>query len=238
MGIIRQVQIFGDSILKGVMLDSNSKRYYFSKEDNIEELEKILPVSIKNNSKFGSTIEYGSKQLQGFLDKGLRCDIALIEYGGNDCDYNWDEVSDNPGGEHYPNTPPRLFEETFRFMLEKIKNAGIRPLVMSLPPVDAQRYFKWITRKGQSKANILKFLGDIEHIYRFQELYSNIATKVAYETGSLFVDVRNSFLLSRDFKAMICDDGIHPNAEGHKLINQAFVDFARLYNKNSKYRPV
>jgi acyl-CoA thioesterase-1 len=233
MEAIRQVQVFGDSILKGVMLDNKSMRYFISKENGVDDLERALPVNIKNNSKFGGTVEYGYKQLQNFLDKGLHCDIALIEYGGNDCDYNWDEVSDDPDRAHFPHTPIKLFEETLRKMVEKVKKAGILPLMMSLPPVDAQRYFAWITRKGQSKANILKFLGDIEHIYRFHELYSNIITRVAYDTNSLFVDVRRYFLLSRNFKDLICDDGIHPNAEGHKLINQAFIDFALSY-KNSR----
>jgi len=233
MDVVTQVQIFGDSILKGVMLDEKSMRYFISKENGVNDLERTLQVNIVNNSKFGSTVEYGYKQLQNFLDKGLRCDIALIEYGGNDSDYNWDEVAEDPDRPHFPHTPMKQFEETLRRMVESVKKAGILPLMMSLPPVDAQRYFAWITRKGQSKENILKFLGDIQHIYRFHELYSNIVTRVAYETKSLFVDVRSYFLISRNFRALICEDGIHPNAEGHKLIRQAFVDFA-LKLKNSR----
>ena len=32
------------------------------------------------------------------------------------------------------------------------------------------------------------------------------------------LNLRDAFLVARDFKSLLCVDGIHPSAEGHKLI--------------------
>jgi len=226
--LTKKIAVYGDSILKGVMLDKISQKYYFSKESVVTSVEKWLPFHIQNNSKFGCTIQRGYHQLKSSLDKGLDCEIVLLEYGGNDCDYDWDAVSANPEEIHFPHTPLILFEQTYRKIIFELKDHGIKPLLMSLPPIDADKYFNWITRSGLKKENILKLLGDVQMIYRFQELYSNTISRVAAETGSLFVDVRRCFLDKHNFKELICDDGIHPNVEGHKLINQAFMDFASV----------
>ncbi|HZK69982.1 MAG TPA: SGNH/GDSL hydrolase family protein [Clostridia bacterium] len=229
MNLKKQIAVYGDSILKGIMLDKDSHKYYFSKESVAKSVEELLPVHIQNNSKFGCNIQKGYQQLKSALDKGLNCDIVLLEYGGNDCDYDWAEVSTKPKENHLPHTPIDLFEQTYREIIFELKEHNIKPLMMSLPPIDAEKYINWITRNGLSKENITKWLGDVQMIYRFQELYSNTVSRVAAETGSQFVDVRSRFLDKHNFKELICDDGIHPNAEGHKLISQTFMDFASAY---------
>lgn len=228
MDIIRQISIFGDSVLKGVMLDK-ADRYFASPEGAAVMIEKDLPVLVRNHSRFGCTITKGYDQLTAALDKGINCDIVLLEFGGNDCDYDWAAVSAAPDVHHLPHTPIVVFEQVYRKMLDALTRHGIKPLMMSLPPVDAEKYVNWISRNGLSKENIIRWLGDTQMVYRFQELYSNTVARLAAETGNLFVDVRSRFLDRHDFKQLICDDGVHPNSEGHKLIQQAFVDFAAIH---------
>ena len=114
-------------------------------------------------------------------------------------------------------------------MLTTLKDPAIQPSLMSLPPMDAEKYLSWITRAGLNRENILKCLGDTQMIYRFQELYSHTIMMLAYETKSLFVDVRAAFLDKHNYKDLLCDDGIHPNEEGHQLIKQVFSQFADAY---------
>ena len=66
-------------------------------------------------------------------------------------------------------------------------------------------------------------------IYRFQELYSQAAEKVARDTGTLLIDVRSVFLDKHNFRELICEDGIHPSEEGHRLIRNTFREFAGRY---------
>ncbi|SDN94996.1 SGNH/GDSL hydrolase family protein [Acetanaerobacterium elongatum] len=232
MNIVKQVQIYGDSIMKGILLDAQSKKYYPMAENTAELFKEDFSVEINNRSKFGCTIQKGHEQLKKSLDKGLACDMVLLEYGGNDSDYNWEEVSAAPEAKHQPHTPIKLFESIYRSMILELKEHNIIPLVMSLPPIDGEKYLKWITRNGLSEQNILRFLGDVQMIYRFQELYSLTATRIAYECGAMFVDVRSAFLDKHNYKELICEDGIHPNKTGHQLIQQTLISFAEGHLKN------
>lgn len=222
-----KVQIFGDSVMRGVILDDATKRYRFAPAVNFERFEDAFHFSIDNRSKFGCTVEKGYRLLRKALGCGQPSDYALLEFGGNDCDFNWAEVAAEPDKPHLPHTPPDEFRKLLSTMVKDLKASGIQPIIMSLPPIDAERYFNWITRDGLSREKILAFLGDVQQIYRYQELYSNLATQTALQTGCLFVDVRSAFLqVSRCFKDLLCEDGIHPSQQGQTLIYQVFSDFA------------
>ena len=107
-----------------------------------------------------------------------------------------------------------------------LARAGKKVVMMSLPPLEPNRYLKWISQNDEQKQNsILKFLGDVDIIYRRQEMYSNTVTKVAYKNGCDFVDVRQKFLQSDNFPDLMCLDGIHANERGQKVMIDAFVDY-------------
>ncbi len=220
------LDIFGDSIMKGVLLDDSTQRYVLSSCSPSAEFAKETNVDVNNRSVFGCTVTKGSKLVSSAIEKGkMGEDLVLIEYGGNDCNYNWKDISEQPDIFHDPVTPLKLFEKLYSELIESVKSVGATPIIMSLPPIDAQKYFNWITKDGLSAANILKWLGDVQMIYRFQELYSNAISKIAYKTNSLFIDVRSYFLDKHNYGELLCSDGIHPNSEGQKLITQAMTDF-------------
>ena len=115
-------------------------------------------------------------------------------------------------------------------MIHLLKKNGILPIIMSLPPIDAQRYFDWFCRPGLDKHAILEWLGgDIQTIYRHQEMYSNALCRTALENHVPLVDVRTPFLAAKNCRDLLCIDGIHPNHEGHRLIGQVFGEFAATH---------
>ncbi len=222
------LNIFGDSIMKGVLLDDRSEKYVLSSSSPGDEIARNMHINVDNRSVFGCTVVKGTKLVSTAIEKGRVDDngSVLIEYGGNDCNFAWKDVSEYPDCSHDPVTPLKTFEKLYCEMIERVKEAGSTPIIMSLPPIDAPRYLKWITKDGLSADNILKWLGDISMIYRFQELYSNTIAKIAYRTNTLFVDVRAYFLDKHNYGELLCADGIHPNKEGQKLITQAMIDFS------------
>jgi lysophospholipase L1-like esterase len=104
------------------------------------------------------------------------------------------------------------------------KNGG-RPVLLNLPPIDPKRYFRWIS-KGLDKTNILAFLGEIETIYRWQEMYSKEVEELAVKEKIPFIDIRSGFLNKKNFSDYLCADGIHPNEKGHLLISRAIRESA------------
>ncbi len=212
--------IFGDSILRGVIWDENAGRYRFSKA--LDMSSACAPLQVMNRAKFGCTIDRGISIVRDTLKRREPMKYAIVEYGGNDCDFNWQNVSDRPGIPHIPNTELSRFKLLYKDTIRALLDRGIRPILMTLPPLDAARYLNWITRNGPSKERIMEFLGDTQRIYRFQELYSNAVAEVAKTMKCTLVDVRSAFLQSWDFTTLICLDGIHPNEEGQKVITNEF----------------
>ena len=177
-----------------------------------------------NRAHFGYTVDKGQTVLRKDLQKGLDCDIAVIEFGGNDCDFNWSEVARAPESVHHPHTPIGQFLDAVSQMAKSLKDAGVKPVLMSLPPLDAQRYLNFIGRLGNNTTNILHWLGDVNRIYRYQEMYSNQISRLAAKLNLPLIDVRSRFLDRRDCGQLIARDGIHLTEAGYRLL----LDEARL----------
>lgn len=230
MNIIKEIAVFGDSILKGIQVKPGDNRYHVENHIDIDLLSKKYSVSIENYSKFGCTITKGNSMLESRIGRGMDCDTVILEYGGNDCDFDWKAISERPFDEHTPKTPIDIFIETYKQIIARLKEIGVRPILTTLPPIEPQRFFDWFC-KGLDQEVILEWLGGINSIYRFQEKYSRAVEKIAIETNSTLVDLRGAFLNHRKIDNLLCEDGTHPNTEGQKIITKAFLDFAEILSK-------
>ena len=122
---MKKITIWGDSVLKGVVLEEGKDRYSLLKNSSIELTKRELDVDIKNNSKFGLTVTKAMRLIQKSLSKDELPNYALVELGGNDCDYNWKEISENPDGEYFPNTPLPKFIDSINNIIENFRKNGI-----------------------------------------------------------------------------------------------------------------
>ena len=216
---------YGDSITKGIIYDEKKSRYANSKENFAHIIENKIKGSVYNAGKFGSTIIRGALKMYNDVIKKSP-DIVLIEFGGNDCDYKWDEIAKNPEMEYKPNTDLLTFRETLLTMIETLKANHILPALMTLPPLDPSKYFKWISKEDSSaEHNILQWLGTKERLFTWHNSYSKMITEVAKETGTVLIDVRSEFLKHSDYSKLLCKDGIHPNVEGQSLIAKVILSF-------------
>lgn len=227
----KKVAIFGDSILKGILLNPETKRYYHGEAVDFKDIERKLNVEIQNFSKMGCTVTRGKQMIEKFLDECGHIDVMVIEYGGNDADFKWAEVSENPDEEHSSNTTLDEFKRTFLDIIAFLRKNKVKPVLMTIPPISSEKYFEWISKNGNNKSNILYFLKDKERIYRYCEMFSYAIKDIAREQGVDLVDVRQKFLESTDFSFLMCEDGIHPNEKGEQIIVSAFLDH---FSKNAK----
>lgn len=218
-----KITIYGDSIMKGTLPDERF-RYHFTIKPYLEKLEAMFPVTIRNRAVFGSCIDKGEKQLNKDLEKADIGSIALLEFGGNDCNYNWKQVAEEPQMDHLPFTTLSNFLETMEAMTSRLTQRGVKPVLMTLPPIDAAKYLKFIGRDGTDCKNILSWLGDVTMIYRFHEMYSNAVEIFAFEHGFKLIDIRSRFLDKRNYSQLISDDGIHPSEKGYELIFSIFAE--------------
>ena len=215
------VTVYGDSILKGVLLEDGK---YTVERKWQDALIERFGLRIVNRSRFGSTLPKAMARIE--KDSETPCEepeYALLEFGGNDCDYDWAAVAAEPEGEHSCKTPPSLFLACYRRAIRLLRESGRKPVLTTLPPINSELYLRFLCRDGLSRPRIVRWLGDVERIYRWQENYSQMAEQLAREEATPLIDLRRPFLQdTRAPSALLCADGIHPSRLGQKLIYQSF----------------
>ncbi|MGH4122005.1 MAG: SGNH/GDSL hydrolase family protein [Clostridium sp.] len=216
---------FGDSITKGIIYDEERSKYATLKENFTNIIGNKIKGQVYNAGKFGSTIMRGvSKMYNDVIKKSP--DIVLIEFGGNDCDYNWADIAKNPEEEYKPNTDISTYRETLCAMIDTLKVNHILPVLMTLPPLDPLKYFKWITKEDSlAEQNILQWLGTKDRLFNWHSSYNKIITEVANETNTMLIDIRTEFLKYSNYSQFLCKDGIHPNIDGQSLIANVILKF-------------
>lgn len=219
--MINHVCVFGDSISKGVVYDSEKKKYVFLGDSFVNIVSQERKMEIVNFAKFGCTVDKGLQYLDKNKEKISGCDLVALEFGGNDCDFDWESIANDPEAEHLPRTPLKKFTDMYRTLIVAVKKFGKKIIVLNLPPLDEDKYFKWISR-GRNSDNILKWLGGAtDYIYNWQELYSVTVGMIANALQVPLIDIRGAFLRNRHYTDFLCEDGIHPNIRGHRLIADA-----------------
>lgn len=224
----KQLLVLGDSILKGIQVDPESERYTIKNEMDIPGLEKEFSLSIQNKSHFGATCLNGEKLLDRLLSRGLRYDAVVMDFGGNDCNYDWAAIASDPAGEHVPAVPLPEFTEHYRGLIRKVKSYGMVPILTTLPPLVPDKFFSWWCRELDQEA-VRQWLGCISNIYAHQEYYSHCVERLAREERVMLVDIRRAFLENGHLETLMCVDGTHPNSSGQALITKAFLDFGHQW---------
>lgn len=221
---MKKAAIFGDSLMRGMYWNTQLAKHKLWKNPYPARIAEASGVQLENHSFIGSTISKGRSNFDKYLQKGLECQLLLLEYGGNDSDYDWPKIAATPQQEHLPKTLLPDFEQAYAELINQGISLGMQPVIMTLPPIDAQKYFNWFSRELNQQA-LLQWLGDIGIIYRHQEAYSLACLRLAKAHDCPVIDLRGAFLLRRDLDDLIGIDGLHPTPLGYELIWQQIAEF-------------
>ena len=216
--------IYGDSLLKATVPDEDM-HYRF----HLPEVMAQYPtdrLEVVNRAKMGATVTKGLSLVEHDVQRGMDARWALVAYGGNDSDFDWEAIAAAPEQEHLPHTVLPEFIEKLRCAVQELASAGVQPVLMTLPPIDGQRYFQFISRRADG-GSILRWLGDVGRIYRHQELYSDAVAALAMTEGMPLIDVRRQFLPQRDLSGLIAADGIHLTMSGYRCLFDTLADWVR-----------
>ena len=216
--------IYGDSLLKATMPDADM-RYHF----HLPEVMAQYPsdrLEVVNRAKMGATVTKGLALVEHDVQRGMDARWALVAYGGNDSDFDWEAVAAAPEQDHLPRTTLPEFTEKLHCAVTALKSAGVQPVLMTLPP----SVFWEINRKYRCPSmggSVLRWLGDVGRIYRHQELYSDAVAALAFAEGVPLIDVRRQFLPQRDLSGLIAADGIHLTMSGYRCLFDTLADWVR-----------
>lgn len=213
---MRKIYVYGDSLLKATTPDDDF-RYHFHWQELLAG-RKMEMSAVVNRAKMGATVQKGAALVQHDLQRGIDAPLALVGYGGNDSDFDWTAIAANPEQTHLPRTPLPQFLQTLEGITRSLLARQVQPVLMTLPPIDAERYLDFICRSGRSRENIVYWLGDVQRIYHYQEMYSSAIIRCAWQQHLPLIDVRSAFLPERDLPDMIAADGIHLTMAGYERL--------------------
>lgn len=224
-----KVCFYGDSIGRGVVFDNAKQRYGYSDQSFARLLADHGLLELNNRCKFGCTSGKGLTIMQAEAEQMSQYDYIVIMYGGNDSDYDWPAVAADPTGPDRVKTPIPQFEQNIREMVELVRRSGGTPVLLSMVPIDPEKYFRWITRTADANG-VLEFLGSWFRIYRGNEMYNLALFRMAGELEVPIIDICSPFLRGRDFGDLLCEDGIHPSEKGHRLIYDAVCEYLTAHH--------
>lgn len=226
---MKKTKIFalGDSLTKGVVLTERN-RYSVTDRCFIDIISSELDLLVENYGKFGCTVSFGANVIDRHSAEITASDYTFIEYGGNDCDFDWMEIADEPFREHTARTALDSFKEQFAALVERVRALGSVPVIISLPPIISDTYFSFLSRfmNEEQKANVVRWLGgDVGIIARWHETYNRALFMIAALTNAQIIDITTPFDTYRgNLKSLYCPDGIHPNNKGHRLIAETIIN--------------
>ena len=210
--------LWGDSIGRAVGFNEALGRYAVLKPNYREILLESEVVDITNHARFGATLPEGLKDFEA--TPTVAAPAVAIQFGGNDCNLDWAAVAADPHLPHGPRTSLADFAGALRRFIRLVKAQGKIPILVTPPPLFAPRFVDWVSQ-GLDKAAILRFIGDEQHVYRWQERYAGAVHQVARLTRCRLFDLRDAFLADDDLPGCLCRDGMHPNEKGQRLIVRA-----------------
>ncbi len=224
-----KVLVLGDSITKGIIYDDDKGKYVASNKSFVNRFKnEDENLEIENVSLMGSTVSKGMKMLDRIGDEISSYEYTFIEFGGNDCNYMWPEISESPETVHECATPLESFKKIYTQLIDKIRSLGSKPVIVSLPPIVSSKFYQWII-KGLNEENISSFLGDKERLSRWQQYYNLAVSEIARLMKVPFIDITSPFFSSSNFSSLYCTDGIHPNEQGHELIYNSLKERLNSY---------
>ena len=222
-----KVAALGDSVTKGVIL-TEANKYSLAEHSYLDIVARVLDLQVSNYGRFGSTVDMGDAMIRRHSDEIARSEYTFIEYGGNDCDFDWIRIADSPMGDYTPNTKLEDFKVRFVRLINKIRELGSKPIIISLPPILSTPYFSFFSRlmSEEQKKNVIDWLGgSTDVISRWHESYNRALFMIANETQTPIIDITTPFDTFRgDITSLYCADGIHPNAQGHKMIASTIIN--------------
>ena len=225
-----KVSVFGDSILKGVQPDPLRRRYCVNDSMGLSAIANRYGISVQNFSKLGCTITKAWFYVQKMFSR-IDADMVLMNFGGNDCDFNWSSIAESPMGIHAPNTEIGEFSSTYGRIVDHVKARRRLPVLSTLVPVQKDKYIDYICRRDnldRKNVNLWMENNSID-LDSLQGTYSDAVRSVAASREIPVLDLRSAFLSQGNPDAFMSEDGIHPNARGQKLISACFENFMGDY---------
>lgn len=148
-------------------------------------------------------------------------DKTLIIQPESGLQYNWQEIAANPSGQHEPVMDLVAYKAQYTNRIAQARAHGQEPVLISLPIMDENRYFAFITRgmSMQERKNLLYWLGGTtERLRNIHALYNLSLFRLAAQQCVHILDITSPMLASAHYEQLLEQDGVTLSPEGKQLV--------------------
>ena len=139
--------------------------------------------------------------------------------------FDWKAISLNPSANHVPQMDLVAYKALYTNRIAQARAQGYEPVLVSLPIMDENRYFAFITRgmSIQQRKTILYWLGGkTERLRNIHALYNLALFRLASLQCIHIIDITSPMLACSDFDELLEADGVTLSAAGQAVVNAEF----------------
>lgn len=148
-------------------------------------------------------------------------DKTIIIQPESGLQFDWKAIAANPSAHHEPTLDLVAYKALYTNKIAQARANGYEPVLVSLPIIDENRYFAYITRGMtiQERKNLLYWLGgSTERLRNMQALYNLSLFRLASLQCVHIVDITSPMLACAHYDALLSSDGVTLSAEGEALV--------------------
>lgn len=136
--------------------------------------------------------------------------------------FNWREIAADPSGRHESDIDLVAYKALYINKIAQARARGLEPVLVSLPVMDENRYFAFITRgmSMQERKNLLYWLGGkTERLRNIHELYNLALFRLAATQCVHIIDITSPMLATPNYSELLEQDGVTLSEAGESLVN-------------------
>ncbi len=135
--------------------------------------------------------------------------------------FDWKAISANPSGTYAPQLDLVAFKALYTNKIAQARACGQEPVLISLPVMDCDRYFAYITRGMtiQERKNLLFWLGGTtERLRNLHDMYNLALFRLAAVHCVHIVDITSPMLAHVHYQELLDRDGVTLSEQGEALV--------------------
>ena len=156
-------------------------------------------------------------------------DKTIIIQPESGLQFDWKAIALNPSAHHEAKIDLVAYKALYIKTIAQARACGQEPVLVSLPIMDENRYFAYITRgmSMQERKNVLFWLGgQTERLRNIHALYNLSLFRLAAQQCVHLVDITSPMLASTHFDDLLEQDGVTLSPAGEALVNNELVSLA------------
>ncbi len=146
--------------------------------------------------------------------------------------YDWQAIAADPSAKHNPQMDLVAYKALYTNRIAQARAQGLEPVLVSLPIIDENRYFAFITRgmSIQERKNVLYWLGGhIERLRNIHALYNLALFRLAATQCVHIIDITSPMLASDHFNQLLEQDGVTLSPEGQALVDDELASLVSRF---------